>query len=118
MKKTPSLDFALSLKDWEIEHVPCFLESKLTQRLFLLLAGAVIKQKQLRLTEVYLGTPATEVGVRKRIKQLCEDGWIKIITNSDDKRTKFVVPSEKFLVLLLEYQAQAAKIFKQSITQD
>lgn len=118
MKKTPALDFALSLKDWEIDNVPCFLQSRLTQRIFLLLASSVVKQRPLRLTEVYVGTTATEVGVRKRIKQFCDDGWITVTTNSDDKRAKFVVPSEKFLTLLQEYQLQSGKILDQSIKKD
>ena len=118
MKNSPSLEFALLLRKWEIESLPCFLASKLTQRLFLLLASSVIKQKQLRLTEVYIETTATEVGVRKRIKQLCQDGWITVEINSNDKRTKFVLPSEKFLALLREYQKQSAKILNQAITKD
>lgn len=114
MNDSPAFNFALMLKNWEADHVPCFTDGKLVQRIFLLLAESVMKSKPLRLTEVYVSSTATEVGVRKRIRQLCDDGWIDIVTNEKDKRTKIVVPSKKFLLLIQEYQDKSAFFYKKS----
>ena len=66
---TPTISYALNLKERELVNVPYFFDSRITQHLFRSLSQAKLKSVPLRLNEIYIDAGASEVGIRKRIAQ-------------------------------------------------
>lgn len=100
---TPSISYALNLKEWELKNIPYFFEGRITQQLFRSLAFAHLRSVPLRLNEIYIDAGASEVGIRKRINQCIALGYIKIIENPQDRRSKIIQAEPKFEELLASY---------------
>jgi hypothetical protein len=100
---TPSISYALNLKEWELSNIPYFFDSRITQQLFRSLAVAHLRSAPLRLNEIYIDAGASEVGIRKRIAQCIDLGYITIIENPTDRRSKIIKAEPKFEALLAVY---------------
>ena len=111
---TPTISYALNLKEWELVNVPYFFDSRITQHLFRSLAQAKLKSVPLRLNEIYIDAGASEVGIRKRIAQCIDLGYIKIMKNPLDRRSKIIEAEPKFEALLTSYINATSQLWLRS----
>lgn len=112
-----SLNFALNLKKWELENLPEFMSSSLGQRFFLILANSRCSGSKLSLKNLYIDSMASAAGVRKRIVDYTEGGFITIVPNIHDSRSRNVEIKPKFDDLLIEYNNSVNRFCSLYLTQ-
>ena len=101
--KTHSLlQSILSLRAWEDKHLP-LKQSALAYDLLILvvhneLSGTPISLKQLFVTLKY-----SEAGIRKQLRRLLKEEWIKLQGIKDDKRVRVVIAQPKLLDAMTSY---------------
>ena len=111
-------DFALGLKEWEVENLCDFTSSVLGQRFFVALAKSRRDDSVLRLTDLYIDTQASAVGVRKRIAQYTDCGFLRIVPNPNDGRARIVQIEPKFDNLLGDYFSAANRIWCMAVARE
>jgi hypothetical protein len=109
------LDYALRLQKWELDNFKHFYERTLSQRVMLALITAnLTKVGDLRLTEIFVDSGGSEVGIRKCLKRFVIMGLIEIVRNPRDRRTKFITTTKQFQVILKAYALASNKLWKET----
>lgn len=96
-------DFALRMKEWEVDNLGAFVNSVLGQRLFVTLAKSRRDGKVVGMTDLYVDTQASAVGLRKRIAQCVDAGFFCVVPSQHDGRARVIQVGPKFDEVLTEY---------------
>ena len=102
------------IHEWEIEHHPA-LQTMVGRSLYFRIVHAHLNDHQFNkasLKQLIYPDVATERGIRLRIREFEKLGLIGIELNTSDKRTKKIMPTDKFLDLVSAHQRQVRLIFQ------
>ncbi len=111
-------DFALRMKEWEADNLDAFVNSLLGQRLFVSLAKSRRDGQVLRMTDLYVDTQASAVGLRKRIAQCVDAGFFCVLPSQRDGRARVIQIEPKFDELLGKYVEATNRMWLHAVTQD
>ena len=110
------LDYALRLHKWELDNFNQFYERTLSQRVMLaLIIANLTKVGNLRLTEIFVDSGGSEVGIRKCLKRFVIMGLIEIVRNPKDRRTKFIITTKQFQVIIKAYALASNKLWQETL---
>ena len=70
-------------------------QSLIGYSLFLLLCHYELRGEQARLKDIYVELERSQGGVRRLIKSLETDGWIELVADGDDRRSRLVKPTPR-----------------------
>ena len=88
----------LAIKDWEKTNLPS-TDSGLSHHIFLLIAHHSLSGNHLTLNQLYFSINYSVTGIRKQLFRLIKNEWCYLEANNIDKRVKFIVASEKMILL-------------------
>lgn len=83
---------------------------------FLILANSRSSDSELSLKKLYIESTASAAGVRKRIVEYTEGGFIAIVDNINDGRSRNVEIKPKFDDLLIEYNSAVNRFWSLALT--
>ena len=69
--------------------------------------------RELTLKSLFTGLPHSEMGMRYHLKRLISNGWIELLPSKNDKRSKLVIPTCKFLGQLVLLEQEFSKFLQQ-----
>ena len=69
-------------------------------------ADCTLRKCPMSMKNYFCTIPFSEVGIRKQIKRLVKEGWMRIDLSNADKRIRILVAEDKLLAVLQKYQAQ------------
>ena len=70
-------------------------QSLIGYSLFLLLCHYELRGEPARLKDIYAELERSQGGVRRLVKALELDGWIDLVSDGDDRRSRLVKPTPK-----------------------
>ena len=88
----------LAIKDWEKTNLPS-TDSGLSHHIFLLIAHHSLSGTHLTLNQLYFSINYSVTGIRKQLFRLIENEWCYLKAGNIDKRVKFIIASEKMILL-------------------
>jgi len=88
----------LAIKDWEKNNLPS-TDSGLSHHIFLLIAHHSLSGNHLTLNQLYFSINYSVTGIRKQLFRLIKNEWCYLEASNIDKRVKFIVASEKMILL-------------------
>jgi len=88
----------LVIKDWEKTNLPSS-DSGLGHHIFLLIAHHSLSGSHLTLNQLYYSINYSVTGIRKQLFRLIKNKWCYLEASDFDKRVKFIVASEKMMLL-------------------
>ena len=88
----------LAIKDWEKTNLPS-TDSGLSHHIFLLIAHHSLSGNHLTLNQLYFSINYSVTGIRKQLFRLIKNEWCYLEASNIDKRVKFIVASEKMILL-------------------
>jgi hypothetical protein len=77
--------------------------SLLVLDLILLVMKSYLSNENLSLKQIFLSLEYSDNGIRKKIRKLIKDDWLKIIAYKKDKRIKLIFPTNKLLISFEKY---------------
>ena len=98
----------LAIKDWEKTNLPS-TDSSLSHHIFLLIAHNSLSGTHLTLNQLYFSINYSVTGIRKQLFRLIKNEWCYLEASNIDKRVKFIVASDK-MILLFEREDLRMKI--------
>ena len=63
--------------------------------------------KNITVKQLFKSLPHSTTAIRYHYSRFINDGWIEAYSNVQDKRVKFVRPTQKFIVVLTLYSSTA-----------
>jgi len=104
------------LHEWELECCP--LLTTLTGRhLFFRIANRTVGDRALlskAMKDLMGGGGFTEKGLRNRVQQMKQEGYIASITGEVDARSKYLMPTERFYEAIYLHADQVRRIFEKN----
>jgi len=84
--------------------------------LIFLIALYHCKRQDLSVKQLFAELPHSEMGIRYHLRRLQNRGWVQIVNNPNDRRTKFIVPTEKLIKQAekLASKVEAAELLSKS----
>jgi biotin operon repressor len=98
----------LSLRAWESVHLP-LKQSALAYDLLVLVVHSDLSGTPISLKHLFVTLKYSEAGIRKQIRRLLKEGWIKLEGIKDDKRVRVIIAQPKLLDAMTNY----ASVFEQ-----
>jgi hypothetical protein len=96
------LEKVQAVRSWGKENLP-FYESVIANDLIVFLAIEFVSGKSLTVKRLFASLPYSYTAVRQHYKKLFKDGWVIHIPDENDKRIKYIKPSEKFITVIDAY---------------
>ena len=93
-RRNPHARAIHSLRDSIGQGIPAY-GSLIGLEIFLFLCEGELRGEPIRLKDLYLGLARSQGGVRRLVRQLQKDGWIRLEASPLDRRTQIVIPTEK-----------------------
>lgn len=66
---------------------------------------STLRKRPMSMKDLFCAIPFSEVGIRKQIKRLVKEGWMRIDLSNADKRVRILVAEDKLLAVLQKYEA-------------
>ena len=106
----------LAIKDWEKTNLPS-TDSGLSHHIFLLIAHHSLSGNHLTLNQLYFSINYSVTGIRKQLFRLIKNEWCYLEASNVDKRVKFIVASEKMILLFErdDLKLKVQRLFHQSV---
>jgi hypothetical protein len=106
----------LAIKDWEKTNLPS-TDSGLSHHIFLLIAHHSLSGTHLTLNQLYFSINYSVTGIRKQLFRLIKNEWCYLEASNVDKRVKFIVASEKMILLFErdDLKLKVQRLFHQSV---
>ena len=102
------------LHEWELDNSPCL--STLTGRhLYFRIAQRAVGERELlskALKDLMGGSTYTEKALRIRMREMEKEGYIASVNGTNDARSKYLMPTEKFYESIYLHADQARRIFE------
>lgn len=96
------LEKVQALRSWGKENLPLY-ESVIANDLIIFLAIEFVSGKPLTVKRLFASLPYSYTAVRQHYKKLFEDGWVIHVPDENDRRIKYIKPSEKFIEVIDAY---------------
>lgn len=96
------LEKVQAVRSWGKENLPLY-ESVIANDLIIFLAIEFVRGKPLTVKRLFASLPYSYTAIRQHYKKLFKDGWVIHITDENDKRIKYIKPSEKFIEVIDAY---------------
>jgi hypothetical protein len=104
------LEKVQAVRSWGKENLP-FYESAIANDLIIFLAIEFVSVKSLTVKRLFASLPYSYTAVRQHYKKLFKDGWVIHTSDENDKRIKYIKPSEKFITVIDAYVDEIKKHF-------
>jgi hypothetical protein len=91
-----------ALRKWGKQNLPLY-ESVIADDLIIFLAIEFVGGKPLTVKRLFASLPYSYTAVRQHFKKLFNDGWVIYIPDENDKRIKYIKPSQKFVEIIDSY---------------
>lgn len=88
------LELAFDLRLKSAKHFPIGNSLVLADMIFKIII-AHNKNHPLTIKKLFSDLPHSEMGMRYHFRHLKNRGWIQVIPSSEDKRLKYVIPTER-----------------------
>jgi DNA-binding MarR family transcriptional regulator len=92
----------LKVRNWEETHLPIF-QSALAFDLLAVVTHHTLQTAPVSLKKLFASLDYSEAGIRKHLKRVIRDEWIKLEGDGADKRVRVVVAQPKLIELFDEY---------------
>ena len=96
------LEKVQAVRSWGKENLPLY-ESVIANDLIIFLAIEFVRGKPLTVKRLFASLPYSYTAIRQHYKKLLKDGWVIHISDVNDKRIKYIKPSEKFIEVIDAY---------------
>lgn len=96
------LEKVQAVRSWGKENLPLY-ESAIANDLIIFLAIEFVRGKPLTVKRLFASLPYSYTAIRQHYKKLFEDGWVLHVSDENDKRIKYIKPSEKFIAVIDAY---------------
>ena len=96
------LEKVQAVRSWGKENLPLY-ESVIANDLIIFLAIEFVRGKPLTVKKLFASLPYSYTAIRQHYKKLFKDGWVIHIPDENDKRIKYIKPSEKFIEVIDAY---------------
>lgn len=96
------LEKVQAVRNWGKENLPLY-ESAIANDLIIFLAIEFVRGKPLTVKRLFASLPYSYTAIRQHYKKLFEDGWVLHASDENDKRIKYIKPSEKFIAVIDAY---------------
>ena len=90
------------VRKWRKENLPLY-ESVIANDLIIFLAIEFVSVKPLTVKRLFASLPYSYTAVRQHYKKLFKDGWVIHVADENDKRIKYIKPSQKFVEIIDSY---------------
>ena len=92
----------LSLRAWEDAHLP-LKQSALAYDLLVLVVHSELSGTPISIKQLFVTLKYSEAGIRKQIRRLLKEEWIKLEGIKDDKRVRVIMTQPKLLDAMTSY---------------
>jgi len=96
------LEKVQAVRKWGKENLPLY-ESVIANDLIIFLAIEFVSGKPLTVKRLFASLPYSYTAVRQHYKKLFKDGWVIHVADENDKRIKYIKPSQKFVEIIDSY---------------
>lgn len=96
------LEKVQAVRSWGRDNLPLY-ESVIANDLIIFLAVEFVRGKPLTVKRLFASLPYSYTAIRQHYKKLFKDGWVIHISDENDKRIKYVKPSQKFIEIIDAY---------------
>lgn len=96
------LEKVQAVRSWRRDNLPLY-GSVIANDLIIFLAVEFVRGKPLTVKRLFASLPYSYTAIRQHYKKLFKDGWVIHISNENDKRIKYVKPSQKFIEVIDAY---------------
>ena len=96
------LEKVQAVRSWGKENLPLY-ESVIANDLIIFLAIEFVRGKPLTVKKLFASLPYSYTAIRQHYKKLFKDGWVIHIPDENDKRIKYIKPSDKFIEVIDAY---------------
>ena len=96
------LEKVQAVRSWGKENLPLY-ESVIANDLIIFFAIEFVRGKPLTVKRLFASLPYSYTAIRQHYKKLFEDGWVLHVSDENDKRIKYIKPSEKFIAVIDAY---------------
>ena len=105
------LEFVIDLRNEVSRHLPIG-NSLIMFDLIFRISISHQKNQDLSIKQLFTELPHSEMGMRYHFRRLEKRGWIQIIQQDGDRRSRFIIPTEK---LIKQVEALTEEIIKRCI---
>ena len=102
------------LHEWELENLP-YMGTLTGRHLYFRIAQRAVGDRALlsrALKDLMGGSGLTEKALRTRMREMEKNGYVVSVNGTDDARSKYLMPSEKFYEAIYLHADQVRQIFE------
>lgn len=101
------------LHQWEVNNSP-FLKTMTSRHLYFKIAQRAVGERAMlsrSLKDLFSGSDLSEKALRMRVREMEKEGSIQSLCGTDDGRSKYLMPTEKFYEAIYVHAEKTMKIF-------
>ena len=114
MNLLESVEIHIALSRVATLHLPINEQSpsRIRFQILLQLAKAEFSSVPMSVKSLFASIPHSDTGIRKHFDELLDEGWVVLDNHKDDRRIRYVKPSDQLVVCFKGWLVGCNKIFE------